>query len=359
MTDNGNKSSFKKWTTAIFAVILILLLLSMTIIVVIDPLFHYHAPLDGLAYPLEDERYINDGILRHFDYNAVIAGNSMTENFKTSEANRLFNANFAKVPIAGAYYKEVNDELTRAFDYNDGIKYVIRALDLHCLCYDKDEYTPGYDIPDYLYDDNIFNDVSYVLNKEMILKALNVLEYTAEGNETTSFDDYASWETEGGAEVVLGKYQIIGRMDTQRALTDAERETAAANIIQNVTTLAAAHPETTFLYYFPPVSIAYWDEVSAAGELEMRLEAIELAAEMMLEYPNIRIFMFTNDFDTISNLNYYRDQLHYSSDISSLLLEYMANGDYLVTEDNLDTLMSEARDFYLNYDYEALHSTES
>lgn len=90
MTDNGNKSSFKKWTTAIFAVILILLLLSMTMIVVIDPLFHYHAPLDGLAYPLEDERYINDGILRHFDYDAVIAGSSMTENFKTSEANILY-----------------------------------------------------------------------------------------------------------------------------------------------------------------------------------------------------------------------------------------------------------------------------
>ncbi len=358
MTEKGN-GGFGKWVTITLVAALIVLALIIALVAGVDPLFHYHAPLDGLAYPLEDERYINDGILRHFDYDAVIVGNSMTENFKTSEADSLFGANFAKVPIAGAYYKEVNDELARAFDYNNGIKYVIRALDLHCLCYDKDEYTPGYDIPDYLYDDNIFNDVSYVLNKEMILKALNVLEYTAEGNETTSFDEYASWETEGGAEVVLGKYQIIGRMDTQRALTDAERETAAANITQNVTALAAAHPETTFLYYFPPVSIAYWDEVSAAGELEMRLEAIELAAEMMLEYPNIRIFMFTNDFDTVINLDYYRDQLHYSSDISSLLLEYMANGDYLVTEDDLDTLMSEARDFYLNYDYEALHNTES
>ena len=89
MTEKGN-GGFGKWVTVTLVAALIVLALIIALVAGVDPLFHYHAPLDGLAYPLEDERYINDGILRHFDYDAVIAGSSMTENFKTSEANILY-----------------------------------------------------------------------------------------------------------------------------------------------------------------------------------------------------------------------------------------------------------------------------
>ena len=72
---------------------------------VIDPLFHYHRPLSFLSYPLHNQRYQNDGILRHFDYDAIIIGTSMTENFKTSEFDRLWNLSSIKVPFNGGHYK--------------------------------------------------------------------------------------------------------------------------------------------------------------------------------------------------------------------------------------------------------------
>lgn len=59
-------------------------------------MFHYHAPLKFLSYPLVNERYQNNGIVRHFDYDSVITGTSMTENFKTSEAQKLFGSDFIK-----------------------------------------------------------------------------------------------------------------------------------------------------------------------------------------------------------------------------------------------------------------------
>ena len=43
---------------------------------VVDPFFHFHKPLSGLAYPIDSERYQNDGISRHFTYDAVITGTS-------------------------------------------------------------------------------------------------------------------------------------------------------------------------------------------------------------------------------------------------------------------------------------------
>ncbi len=354
-------NSFNKWVAIVLAAIIILLLSSIALTAIIDPVFHYHSPLSSLAYPLggrQEQRYINDGILRHFNYDSVIAGSSLTENFKTTEANALLDANFAKVPTAGAYFKEVNDELIRAFDYAGELKYVVRGLDLHRIVALKDEVAADHDNPEYLYNNKLDDDLEYLLNKEFMLKDLDVLKFTAEGNETTTFDDYSAWASECGKDIVMTKYHVYDRSTEQRPITDDEYSMTVANIEQNVTSLADAHPETTFLYFIPPCSIAYWDELDSLGGVELFLSGIEIATRMMLEHPNIKVYMFVNDFDTITNLDFYIDQVHYNADVSSLMLEYMANGDYLVTEDNFDAIMAETRDFYLNYDYESLHDTE-
>ena len=39
-----------------------------------DPYFHYHGPFSSFSYRLYEERYINDGISRHFNYDAIITG---------------------------------------------------------------------------------------------------------------------------------------------------------------------------------------------------------------------------------------------------------------------------------------------
>lgn len=60
----------------------------------VDPFIHYHKPLtNAYFYPLDNQRSQNDGILKHFEYNALITGTSMTENFKTSELDELFGVN--------------------------------------------------------------------------------------------------------------------------------------------------------------------------------------------------------------------------------------------------------------------------
>lgn len=59
--------------------------------VVLDPFFHYHKALEGVQYPLNDgmERYLNDGIIKTYDYDAAIVGTSMMQNFKTSQFDSL------------------------------------------------------------------------------------------------------------------------------------------------------------------------------------------------------------------------------------------------------------------------------
>lgn len=135
---------------------------------VIDPLFHYHHPLSFLSYPLHNQRYQNDGILRHFDYDAIIIGTSMTENFKTSEFDRLWNVSSIKVPFNGGHYKEMDRAVRQGLKNNPNIKYVLRCLDYYFLD-DKNTIRTDVEYPEYLYNDNLFDDVRYLLNKEIFL----------------------------------------------------------------------------------------------------------------------------------------------------------------------------------------------
>lgn len=55
-----------------------------------DPYFHFQGTIEGLLYKLVNERYQNDGIIRHYTYDAIITGTSMAKNFKTSQMDALF-----------------------------------------------------------------------------------------------------------------------------------------------------------------------------------------------------------------------------------------------------------------------------
>lgn len=92
---------YRRWIVFTLSSFIAVLLLIAAITIYVDPFFHYHAPLADWAYTIDDERYQNDGITRNFAYNGIITGTSMTENFKTSEADELFHAKFVKVPFSG------------------------------------------------------------------------------------------------------------------------------------------------------------------------------------------------------------------------------------------------------------------
>ena len=84
----------------------------------IDPFLHYHKGQDFLEYPLRDERYQNDGIARHYDYDSIITGTSMCQNFKCSEFDELWGAQAIKIANSGATYHESGENIRRVFSYH-------------------------------------------------------------------------------------------------------------------------------------------------------------------------------------------------------------------------------------------------
>lgn len=113
--------------------VLICLVAAGALMIVIDPYFHYHGPLPQLSYRLYEERYVNDGISRHFSYDAIITGTSMAQNFKTTQMDELFGTHAVKEPFSGAGFQELSENLERALKRNEELKTILVAVDYNGL----------------------------------------------------------------------------------------------------------------------------------------------------------------------------------------------------------------------------------
>lgn len=349
--------NYKKWLCLFLGVFVLLLFSCAALVAYVDPFFHYHKPRAEFFYKLNKERYQNDGILRHFAYDALITGTSMTENFRASEFDRIFNVHSVKVPYSGGTYRETGEALKTAYRNGRELKCALRSLDLGHLIEDRDALRRDLGTyPEYLYNDKPWDDVNYILNKDAVKNCLSLVadKLRRRSGGITSFDEYANWNKNykfGKQYVVKKKFRHNPK---QKALTAAEREMTLENIRKNVVEIAKAHPHTTFYNFFPPYSIAYWAKMQESGKMQSLLEAQELAVALMLECPNIKLYDFALSDEIITHFPHYKDDMHYGEWINSRMLQYIFAGKGLLTKENYREYFARERAFLASYDYESL-----
>lgn len=351
----------KTWFAGVLAGLFLVLGAFAAYIVTIDPFFHYHKPLPQVAYTLDNSRYQNDGLARRMEYDILITGTSMVSNFKTTQCDELFGGRSIKTPFHGASLCEINNHVDAAIAANPKLHTVIRCLDQGNLLQEKD-YISYEGIPDYLYDNNLFNDAEYFLNKKVFILADTVRMDTADGKAMTSFDEYMNWQGDYafGREAVLEKYDRPGKTEHHKRLTDEERACVLANIRQNVTRTAQENPDVTFYYFFAPYSICYWDvEIMQQGKLEWYMDLLETSINEIVACENIKLFGYDDNTELICDLNRYQDQLHYDEDVNASLLEWMKDGKGLLTKDNYKEYLETLYEFYGAYDYDSIYEGEN
>lgn len=342
-----------KWSKIVVASIAVCLMAIAGVTAFVDPFLHYHAPLSFLEYPLLDERYQNDGMARHYTYDAVITGTSMTQNFKCSEFDALWGTESIKTSYSGASFHEICRNLERYYRYQPQIRYVVCSLDGNRLNYPAfmDEYE-GY--PEYLYDQNIFNDTNYLLNKDVVPKTIAVINYTKAGNRTPDRDAYGRWSEYKtyGREEVFSSFEKLPISGEKVVLSESDIQVIRENISQNVENLVKTHPETEFYYFFPPYSICYWEALVRSGQLEAQIQMQEIACEILLPYQNVHLFDFSGRTDWIANLDNYMDTMHYGGWINSEMLIEMKAGEGELHAEDYETYYTEIVRLYTNYDYD-------
>lgn len=348
------------WLKGFLALLLSCLILIAGMMILVDPFFHYHAPLPGLFYTLSDQRSQNDGILKHFTYDAVITGTSMTENFKTSEFDALFQTRAIKVPYPGSTFHETAQALEVGFSSPNAIRVVLRGLDYsHLLEGPADMRTDMGEYPTYLYDRTSLNDVKYLYNRSaffnFLVPTLAKRVIGAPGG-ITDFDLYSSSAEEeySAYRALEGRVSFSVNSGEQSALTEEEQQLVRDNIRMNVTEPAAAHPDTEFICFFTPYSAVWYGSLLESGSFGRQMEAERIAAEEMLSCPNIRLFSFSADPAITTDLSQYKDAGHYSPQVSSEILIRIAAGENEITEENFASYQAAEEELYRGLDYNAL-----
>lgn len=332
------------------------------VVIIVDPLFHYHAPIGNMRYILYEERYQNDGISKFFDYDALLTGTSMVENTLISDVNDAFGVNAVKTCYMGGSYSEIDSNIRVALEHNPNLKTVLRATDQFDVIRDADFHIStdparNYDYPWYLVNDNPFDDVKYIFNKKLLEATITDAMWTLKDHPSTTFDEYGYWANlyTFSKDTVLSSYAKYDVNENVTPFTDEDRQTVYENVTRNVINTAKEHPDVTFYIWIPPYSIAYYDEEHRSGNLARDLDAMEYELELLTSVDNIKAFAFADRYDIVENLDLYKDVQHYAPSVNAELIRCMADEKGLITADNYKEYMSQIRDHYLNYDYNSIY----
>lgn len=343
----------KKWSCAALIALTLILAIYAGAVYVIDPYMHYHEPWLGMQMQRSDDsRYENYGLARFADYDAIMLGTSVTQDAKASEFNALFDANAIKIKFSGSYFKELGDFLKYAYAYHDGeIEQVFWVLDItHVLTTAE---TVGHtDNPEYLYDDNFWNDSKYLLNKDVAPDLLRPLF-----NLTPIDHDHQVWNDPTGWETLIKVYAPNRPEQAEEKEFSAELEAQVMeNYETNILSIAREHPETQFLFVFPPGNSFFWDYVCRNGEYTCYMSGIEAVMREMLTLDNAAVYNFVDDPDKTADLGRFKDRVHFDPAMMSEIIADVAAGEGQITAENIDSRMEEIRAYWQRVDYEALYA---
>ncbi len=343
--------SFRKSLIA-FAIFTVLLLGSVIMLtVIVDPFFQYHKPLPGFPYLIDNQISQNPGMAENMEYDSVILGSSMTVNFNTDWFKDLMGLNTIKLSYSAAYPKDQANIMQIVFDSPNQVKKVFLGIDV--ITYMAGVAETKYPIPEYLYNDKVYDDAEYLLNKDVLLNY--ILRPIADQEKSDLATIYASWWTEEYYDEawVLKHYVSPGQVLAETP-KDAYTAAVEANLAQNICPFIEANPETDFVIFFPPYSILFWNDVRQENHLEATLEEFRYLCERLGAYENVSLYFFLDQEWIVTDLNNYADYSHYHPDFNRYMAECFANGTCLVEDIgvNLDNM----RNIVAQFDFNALLS---
>ena len=339
----------KRFAAALMLTAVVLLGLCAGIVRLADPFFHYRDP-DPEGEVWFDQRAQGAGLLRSQEYQTLLMGSSLAANYRPFWFDVFYDTATVKITFPNGGFREFGKALDYAYSRRD-LDRVIFGLDANLLARSPAE--EPYELPDYLYDNDPWNDAAYLLNKDVLLRSGYTLLQKARG-ETQPLQDAFLWDGNVffSRELALAGYDRPEPTGTTQP-ADAFLENCRTNLAE-VTSWLEAHPDTEFLFFFSPYSILFWDKMDRLGETEAMLTMLEEATDTLLAYDNAELQFFMADTDIITNLDNYADHIHVAGRVTYQMAQAMPTGQYRLTAENRREVLDGLRDFVVHYDYDQI-----
>lgn len=273
------------------------------------------------------------GIARHYPYDAVVAGTSTSNNFRSSDLAGALGWQALNLSIAGSTVSEQRAVLEVAAATGKP-RHVWWGIDAFAFRTQR-----GGDFPYYLYRPPGWRTAPYFLNLGALTHGLSTLARPpAQRTSLAQWLDRRPWDTQ----YTYGRAQTRTAWEHRHATDVVPLPATPAGATQlvdaQIGSLIAANPGIEFRIVLLPSSVLYQkflleerpDEFDAASWLG---RAIVVRAATL---PNVRVHDFRDAREITHDLDVFKDLLHFSGAVSRRIVREVAAGGRVVTPEAFD-----------------------
>ena len=347
----------KRWIICFQVLSLVTLAVFAGIMYVTDPLIRYGEENGLFTYYEYAQMYSNPGIARNYTYDTVLVGTSMVQNTDVQECNELLGCDMVRLPYSGGTCYNMKTILDVCFKSDNAIKTVYWELDEFQLFSAHD--APRYPLPEYLYREDHWGDLSYLLNLDIFYHyTLNSVLGTLRGEQQFVAREGETLTGVFSKESALSAYPRLETPMKQVENTHYQ-DIVDLNLENNIIPLLEENPETEFVFFMVPFSILYWDNEVRQGTFDATMYSVAYALSRLLEYDNVRIYFYHDEWDIATNLDNYKDFSHYGKWINSWMTQAIAADEGRLTKENYITVLNEMHMYVCSYDFDSIFAASS
>jgi len=332
----------RRWIVFFIGVFLLLATLFSLAARYLDPFIQYG--YDERKRFWGNSMYLNPGIARNYDYDTVIIGSSMAQNFDMAFFRGEIPSKPVKLVLPGISVNET------ALFYDLAIRTgkarnIFIVVDLPQF---NREYAFGISsdrLPLYLYNDYIYDDFKYLWGYDIWFRFIPVnlaIDFLYRGGavfpsrleERLNIDKIGDWSQDYtfSKEAVIQNYKT-GRFSTTRESAENMESRMIANIDTFLDHVFAAKRDCRIVFAFPPYSALYWYNVEREGFFDNYMNAKGYFIERC-QGTNVRV-VDLQAIDEIADLDHYKDSTHYDTFIQAKLAKAIVTGAFDADGDSL------------------------
>lgn len=284
---------------------------------------------------IPNERFQIPGLARNEEYDTVILGTSMIENFSERYASDKLKSNVIRLPINASYITEQRMVLDIAMNHKD-VKTVLWAIDYRTVdikygdIYSKNNVV----FPKYMYDEKLINDWRYIVDHNNFFWALKQFQMRKTG--VNPFDYMVTdrevlntwnWKT-FSRQLIIQDYKDLyeGKKSIYDKINNLPAEEAKKTIDEELIKSIEKYPDTKFVLFFAPKSILWFKLLDQQGILEKKLDVLTYVVDKASSLPNCEVYNFQNVFEITENLDLYLDITHYNNKANNYMIDSFAEG---------------------------------
>jgi len=328
---------YRKNIRLLILITIIILLTISSINFIIDPFQQYRKATFYKTIFMKPF-YLNAGLIKNYNYDSIIIGSSMTENFIISEVNNILGyRSTIKLPISKGNIVELYTILNSAIK-SKKVNNVLYGLDIFSL---KDASNR---LPTYLYDYNILNDYLYLFSIDTLKRSFfyPFLQYTIpKTHPRLNYNLMFQWQhsvpkSDFNSTKVLSSF-AKNNIDLDKNIDEKQLEKERiTNVVKYLIPLVKNNPNINYTFLYPPYSILLYKRMKNIKRLDGFISTKKEIFKLISKYKNVRIYDFQIAKDITYNLNNYKDITHYHQKINTWMLKQIHDNNYLVNSNNID-----------------------